>query len=74
MDDRPVLHALVAFVSPAFGLMSEPRILPLEDAVDYARFGFTVLVDPADERELVMWEAIQRSRSRPNRRPWFGRD
>ncbi len=59
--DKPHLHALVAFFSPVFGLCSEPRVMPLEDAVDFQRAGFVVLIDPADERDLVHWEMVQRS-------------
>lgn len=60
MSDRPRLSAIVAFFSPVFGLVSEPRIMPLEDAIDYQRVGFTVLVDPGDEADLVRWEQLQR--------------
>lgn len=60
-DDRPILHALVAYVSPAFGLVSQPRMMPLDEAVDYARFGFTVIVDPQDQSDLQRWEQVQRS-------------
>jgi hypothetical protein len=68
VDDRPVLHCLVAFVSPAFGLCSEPRVMPLEDAADYARFGFSVIVDPQDQSDLQRWEQIQRSLVQQSRR------
>lgn len=61
IDDRPHLHCLVGFMSPAFGLIGEPKVMPLEDAIDYARFGFTILVDPADERDLAMYENRQRA-------------
>lgn len=60
-DDRPTLHALVAYFSPAFGLLSEPRVMPLEEAVDYAKAGFAVLVDPADEWDLALYERLQRA-------------
>ncbi len=70
-ESRPHLHALVAFFCAPFGLMSEPKVMPLEDAVDYARFGFVVLVDPQDERDLAMWEILERS-SKP-RTKWFER-
>lgn len=74
MTDRtgaPHLHALVAYFSPAFGLCSQPRVMPLEDAVDFQKAGFVVLVDPGDEEDLVRWEQIQRSRT-PKRR-WLDR-
>ncbi len=70
MDEKPHLHALVAYFSPIFGLCSIPRMMPLEDAVDYQRLGFVVLVDPADERDLTHWEMIQRS-LKQKRRSWF---
>ncbi len=60
-EARPALHALVAFWSDPFGLVSEPRVMPLEDAVDYLRFGFAVLVDPEDERDLAMFERLERA-------------
>jgi hypothetical protein len=66
----PVLHALVAYFSPTFGLCSDPRIMPLEDAIDFQRMGFVVLVDPADERDLTHWEMIQRSVTQ-KRKSWF---
>lgn len=72
MTDRPILHALVAFVSPAFGLVNTPRVMPLEEAADYARFGFTVIVDPQDASDLQRWEQIERSRVQARRgRRWL---
>jgi len=69
VSDKPILHALVAYFSPAFGLCSDPRIMPLEEALDFLRAGFVVLVDPGDEEDLVRWEQIQRSRT--SRRRWL---
>ena len=69
MSERPILHCLVAYVSPVFGLVSVPRMMPLEDAIDFQQQGFSVLVDPADERELTHWEMVQRSLT-PKKR-WF---
>lgn len=60
-SDRPILHALVAYLSPVFGLVSEPRVMPLEEAVDFARAGFAVIVDPQDQSDLQRWEQVQRS-------------
>ena len=68
-ESKPHLHALVAFWCAPFGLMDDPRVMPLEDAADYARFGWAVLVDPQDERDLAMWERLERA-SAPKRR-WF---
>lgn len=70
VSDKPVLHALVAYFSPAFGLCSDPRVMPLEEAVDFQRAGFVVLVDPADERDLTHWEMVQRSLA-PKKRSWL---
>lgn len=47
--------------------------MPLEDAVDYQRYGFWVLVDPATESELVRWEQLERSKQ-GRKGPWFYRD
>lgn len=60
MGGKPILHALVGYFCPPFGLVSEPRVMPLEDAVDFHDWGFWVLVDPADERDLATWERAQR--------------
>ena len=61
MVDKPALRALVGYFSPAFGLLTIPKLVSLDDAADYAQSGFVVLVDPADERALVMWEGWQRA-------------
>lgn len=72
-EGRPHLHALVAFYVEPFGFITEPTMMPLEDAADYARFGWTVLVDPADERDLAMWERLERAcQTKPVRR-WYER-
>ena len=71
MSDRPHLHALVAFFSPVFGLVSDPRVMPLEDAVDYQTAGFIVLVDPQDQEDLARWEQVQRSLTM-RARSWLG--
>lgn len=44
-------------------------MMPLEDAADYQRFGFVVLVDPEDEAALVRHEQIERSLT--PRRKWY---
>lgn len=59
-DERPKIRALVAH-STTDGLFTEPRVVSLEQAVDYARYGFVVLIDPADECDLATWERHQRS-------------
>lgn len=70
-EARPQLHALVGYFCPVFGLLTEPKILPLEDAVDYARFGFCVLVDPQDERDLAMYERLQRACNVRPAKKWY---
>lgn len=59
-ESRPPVHCLVAWFSPVFGLVGEPKVMPLEDAADYAQAGWAVLVDPADERDLATFERAQR--------------
>jgi len=70
VSDKPILHALVAYFSPVFGLVSDPRIMPLEEAVDYQRVGYVVFVDPGDEEDLVRWEQVERSRT-VKKRGWL---
>jgi hypothetical protein len=70
-EGRPVLHALVGFFSPVFGLCNTPRMMPLEDAVEYQRLGFVVFVDPQDESDLARWEQIQRAYVQQPRRSWL---
>lgn len=66
---RPIIHCLVAYFVAPFGCVMEPRMMPLEDAAEYARFGFAVLVDPEDERDLATWERYQRIME--PKRKWF---
>ena len=74
VDERPHLHGLVAWWSPAFGVLGNPmiwpKVMPLEDAVDYARAGAIVLVDPQDERDLAMHERLIRSIARQRATKW----
>ena len=58
---RPAIRCLVTFWSDPFGLVGRSFIVPLEEAVDYQRLGFFVLVDPQDQEDLVRWEQQQRS-------------
>jgi hypothetical protein len=69
MSDKPVLHCLVGFLSPLFGLVNQPRVMTLEEAVEYARYGFYVMVDPFDASDLARWEQIERSKV--TRRRWL---
>ena len=74
-DDRPRLHALVAWFSPTFGVLGDPlvwpNVMPLEDAVDYALAGAVVLVDPQDEQDLAMYERLVRAMGGRPRRTWL---
>ena len=72
MDPRPPLHALVGYFCEPFGLLDEPRVMTLEDAADYARFGWTVFVDPQDQEDLARWEQLHRA-LHPKKK-WFERE
>jgi hypothetical protein len=66
VSDKPVLRCLVGFISP-FGIVTQPRLRSLEEAVDYARYGFYVMVDPFDMSDLTRWEQVERSKTKPRR-------
>ena len=78
--DRPVIRCLVCWFSPVFGVIDVsdaipderawPKVVSLEEAADLARAGFSVLVDPQDERDLAMYERFMRSCASPK---WFER-
>ena len=76
-DHPPALHALVAWFSPVFRILGDPlvwpKVMPLDEAVDFAIAGAVVLVDPADERDLAMHENRQRAVQRMAARQWFDR-
>lgn len=76
-DERPVLHALVCYWSDVFGIIGDahdwPKVMPLEDAIDYARAGFAVLVDPQDERDLAMHERLERAVEQQRSKKWYER-
>lgn len=63
---RPQLHALVGWYEEPFGLIRS-KIVSLEVAVDYQKFGAWVLIDPDDEQQLATYERQQRSYA-PTRR------
>ncbi len=82
-SERPVVHALVCCFSPAFGIVGKrgldpdgppdarswPKLVTLEEAVNYALAGFAVLVDPQDQEDLQRHE--QYLRSIAPKRKWF---
>ena len=61
MLDRPTIMALVAWPLPDNELHIRHEMVTLEVAHDFRRLGWSVLVDPESEAELVRWEQIQRS-------------
>lgn len=73
-DQQPVVRALIGYLSPPWGLMTVPRMVTLEEAVDFARVGFAVLVDPQDLEDLTRWEQKQRALVTKPTRKWFERD
>lgn len=60
-DERPALTALIAYWLVPYGFLTKPRVVSLEVAADFSRHGWTVLVDPQDEEDLVRWEQATRS-------------
>ena len=68
--DKPAIRCLVSFP-----IGSDPRswtaaaVVSLELAAELQTHGHMVLVDPADERELAMWERLERAA--PPKRKWF---
>lgn len=68
--DRPMIRCLVSFPVRQ-DLWSDPFVVSLEIAAELAPKGYLVLVDPADERELAMWERLQRAMQQPPKRRWF---
>jgi len=59
-DGRPLVHCLVSIeLHPGF--FTDAAVVSLELAAELREKGYAVLVDPADERDLAMWERLQRS-------------
>lgn len=63
MSDRPVVHAVVGYITE-YGVASQPTVKTLDEAEEFARVGFYVMVDPFDMEDLTRWEQIQRSMKR----------
>ncbi len=61
--ERPVVRVIVGKMLPdgSCCLAGHGRVLTLQDAADYAPFGWDVLTDPFDREELVRYEAIERA-------------
>ena len=68
--DRPVLLCLVAYDALPYALMVRRKPVPLDEAVEWQRAGWHVLVDPETEEALVRYEQAQRAMRKPT---WFGR-
>lgn len=65
---RPVLRALVSYpLGEKPERWSDPAIVSLALAAELQTRGYIVLVDPADQRELAMWEIL--NRTLPKRTP-----
>lgn len=55
--ERPVIHCLVAVVSPG-GRLAGTGVIDLLQLRDYEQHGFTfVCVDPVDEARFAAWRA-----------------
>ncbi len=67
-DGRPRLHALVGWFLPDGDVIVKKQPVLLEDAADYARMGWAVVVDPSDQAHLARWLQLNRSLEKP--RQW----
>lgn len=67
--ERPAIRCFVSFPLRE-DLWTDPAIVNLELAAELNARGYMVLVDPADERDLAMWERLQRA-VQPPKRKWF---
>lgn len=60
-EDRPSIRALIGWLLPGGDvILSQQNTIPLEDAPLYQKWGFVILVDPADESDLASWEREHR--------------
>lgn len=70
--ERPSIRALVSFPlreEPEW--WTDPGVVTLELAAELVTRGYIVLVDPADERDLAMWEILNRRAPKKAGRKWF---
>ena len=68
--ERPGIRALVSYpMTPDPVMWTDAGVVSLELAAELQTRGYMVLVDPADERDLAMWERLQRAA--PPKRKWF---
>lgn len=70
MSDKPVFHVFVGYLCPPYGLIGQTKVMPLDEAVEYAALGFTVIRDPFAASDLARWEQLQRVYAKP-RRSWL---
>ena len=61
MDDRPVVHCILAirYADGEYRVRAgEP--VTLDDALDFVRLGYEVIPDPFDLELLTRWEQLRR--------------
>jgi hypothetical protein len=61
-EDRPEIRALIGYRFPGGALWLSGEVFTLEEAAEASRWGFAVVVDPADERALEQWLEARRPR------------
>lgn len=67
METRPIVHCLLAKRLPdGEYLVKKGDPFTLEEAADFATFGWEVFVDPWDLEALTRWEQMQRTKPRWN--------
>lgn len=72
MDARPIIHALICYpAGPDPEQWTSSAVVSLEVAAEMNEKGYLVLVDPQDERDLVMWERLVRSVEQQRAKKWF---
>ena len=64
-DPKPAVRAIAAYMLP-YGdvVLSKLPTVTLEEAEEFHRLGWAVLIDPADEADLAKWEQTQRALKR----------
>ena len=71
---RPVIRCLVSFpVEPHPEWYTEPALVCLDVAAELQTRGYMVLVDPSDERDLAMYERLERAVNQQRSKRWFER-
>lgn len=72
-EERPVLFCFVSYpIEPDPDWWTEPALVPLTSAEELKQRGWIVVgPDPQDERDLAMYERLQRAC--PKKKAWFER-